>query len=69
MAKTRIGVAACQNPCPLFVSNQAKSGKHPKHIGVDLGGTNIRAGLVQNGKKPYIASASGFFTSQTRNRH
>jgi len=32
------------------VSNKKKSPKHPKHIGVDLGGTNVRAGLVQNGK-------------------
>ena len=24
--------------------------KHPLYVGVDLGGTNVRAGLVQNGK-------------------
>src|SRR5580658_854243 len=24
--------------------------KHPVYVGVDLGGTNVRAGLVQNGK-------------------
>jgi glucokinase len=32
------------------VSNQKKSKKHPKYIGVDLGGTNVRTGLVQSGK-------------------
>jgi glucokinase len=40
----------CQNSRPLFVSNKKKPEKHPKFIGVDVGGTNVRAGLVQNGK-------------------
>ena len=29
---------------------RAASAKHPLLVGVDLGGTNVRAGLVQNGK-------------------
>jgi glucokinase len=38
--------------------------KHPIYIGVDLGGTNVRAGLVQNGKivslkKRPISSSAG----------
>lgn len=32
------------------MSNKAKSKTHLKYVGVDLGGTNVRAGLVQNGK-------------------
>jgi glucokinase len=32
------------------VNNKKKPEKHSKFIGVDVGGTNVRAGLVQNGK-------------------
>jgi glucokinase len=32
------------------MSKRTASAKHPLLIGVDLGGTNVRAGLVQNGK-------------------
>lgn len=32
------------------MSKRSASPKHPMLIGVDLGGTNVRAGLVQNGK-------------------
>jgi glucokinase len=32
------------------VNNKKNSKNHPRFIGVDLGGTNVRAGLVQNGK-------------------
>jgi glucokinase len=39
-----------QNPRPLFVSNKKNPEKHSKFIGVDVGGTNVRAGLVQNGR-------------------
>lgn len=32
------------------MSKRISSGKHPLLVGVDLGGTNVRAGLVQDGK-------------------